>query len=362
MQRLVLATIALLTPSLAPQENSTALPRTQEEAACSIDLMRVGQMEDVLSNALMLAYRFEGSRVTPYLTQARTGCADGPELLRQTAAEFGLEVAHLDATVTRFRHVNCTHPHEPIAELVALDAAANSATTGGAVVPPTVFATDVTLHVVLHELAHALVREFDLPILGNEETLADAFATHYLVTELPERAPAVLRARVASLLYESAEVPRTEWTVGGEHDNDAWRAYQIAALAFAADRERYAHLADLVGMNADQRDDAADYCAEIHRSWRRVLRPLWMPPGQGSKESRVLVEDGMPSSAPFAQGLLPVVEGALARFDWHSQVTLAFVVSEGNAGWNRSKRTITVKSGYVQRFVRQGEALERGAK
>ncbi len=328
MQRLALAILALLAPSLAPQENPTASPRTQEEVACSIDLMRVGQMEDVLSNALMHAYRFEESRVTPYLSQARTGCADGPELLRQTAAEFGLEVAHLDATVTRFRHVNCTHPHEPIAELAALDAAANSAaaTAGGAAVPPTVFATDVTLHVVLHELAHALVREFDLPILGNEETLADAFATHYLVTELPERAPAVLRARVASLLYEAAEVPRTKWTVGGEHDNDARRAYQIAALAFAADRERYAHLADLVGMNEDQRGDAADYCAEIHRSLRRVLRPLWMPPGQASKESRVVVEDNVPSSAPFVQDLLPVLEGALARFDWHSQVTLAFVV------------------------------------
>jgi hypothetical protein len=33
-----------------------------------------------------------------------------------------------------------------------------------------------------------------------------------------------------------------------------------------------------------------------------------------------------------------------------------------SAGWSRSKRTITVKSGYVQRFVRQGEALERGGK
>jgi hypothetical protein len=41
---------------------------------------------------------------------------------------------------------------------------------------------------MVHELGHALIREFDLPILGNEETMADAFATHYLTTHLPDRA------------------------------------------------------------------------------------------------------------------------------------------------------------------------------
>ena len=38
------------------------------------------------------------------------------------------------------------------------------------------FARNVTVAVVLHELGHALIREFDLPVLGNEVTVADAFA------------------------------------------------------------------------------------------------------------------------------------------------------------------------------------------
>jgi len=29
------------------------------------------------------------------------------------------------------------------------------------------FAEDVVLHVVLHEIGHGLIREFDLPVLGN---------------------------------------------------------------------------------------------------------------------------------------------------------------------------------------------------
>ena len=60
------------------------------------------------------------------------------------------------------------------------------------------FAEDVVLHVVLHEIGHALIREFDLPVLGNEETMADAFATNYLAYHLPERALDVLTAHIAT--------------------------------------------------------------------------------------------------------------------------------------------------------------------
>lgn len=347
--------------ALAPLGAASFVPRSAPPAqdvaaACTIDLSRVGQMEDILSNALMHAYGRDQSSVRAYLTKARAGCKDGAELLRKTAAEFGLDVAHLDATVERFRHVNCEHPHAPIAELAALEAATeeSSASTSSAAAPPTPFAVEVTLHVVLHELGHALVREFDLPVLGNEETLADAFATHYLVTELPDRAFAVLHARITSLLHEAAQVPRAEWPIDGEHDNDARRAYQIAALALAADRGRYEPLADLVGMCPDRRRAATDYGAEIHRSWRRILGPLWMPAERPSKECRVVVEDGFPMSTPFSTELVPAVERALSRFDWHSMVQVAFTVGDGGAAWSRSKRTVTVHSGYVQRFVQQG--------
>jgi len=47
------------------------------------------------------------------------------------------------------------------------------------------YAEDVILHVVLHEIGHGLIREFDLPVLGNDETMADALATHYLTHHLP---------------------------------------------------------------------------------------------------------------------------------------------------------------------------------
>jgi hypothetical protein len=126
---------------------------------------------------------------------------------------------------------------------------------------------------VLHELGHAVIREFDLMVLGNEETMADAFATHLLTEHFPEHAVRAISARVKSLMIEADEVPRDQWTVRGEHDHDARRAYQIAALAIAADKKKYAGVAEIVGMSEENIKKACDYGSDIHRDHSSTNAP-----------------------------------------------------------------------------------------
>ncbi len=307
-------------------------------------------MKDIVSNALLQGLRVPEKDVEAFLLDAQKRYATGPELLRAAAAHFKLDEAVLAAEVERYKHVNCAHAR------AADDSVVASSNHDGVTV--STFARDVTLHVVLHEIGHALVREFDLPILANEEAAADAFATYYLTTYLPDRAVDVLVARVTSLMIEAGETPEVEWR--GEHDDDARRAFQIAALAIAADPAKYKPVADVVGMSEDDIDDARDYGAEIRRSWRRTLAPLWMPSDTTSSEARVVYDAGNPFIASLcgpaggADGLAAEIESAARRFDWHSQVTIRFVDGDGGAGWNRSGRTITVNSGYVRRFIAQG--------
>jgi hypothetical protein len=316
--------------------------------ACDVDLDHVGQMKDILSNALMRELHFEESRVRTYLDVAQSDCANGADLLRKSAAEFAITESDLVTHVERYRHINCFA--EGADPEVAVDPDSDP--------PLSQFAKDVTLHVILHELGHALIREFDLPVLGNEETAADAFATHYLTQHLPDRALDALQARVASLMFEANAVSRNEWKVRGEHDSDARRAYQIAALAIAADPERYRPVALAVGMSEDEISDSRDYGAEIHRSWRRILRPLWMPAGLESSEARLAFDSESGLVGDLRASSLPAeLEAAVRDFDWHSQVTIRFTVGAGGAAWNRSERTITVHSGYVRRFVEQGESI-----
>jgi hypothetical protein len=353
---LSLVAVATLSSASAPLVQDPVLPPRVE--GCDIDLSQPGQMRDVLSNALTLGLQLSGDEVRTFLDAERKRAADGSALLQAAARHFAKERAEVTTAVERYRHCNCRHallPGQVPLPQPLPDEVAPPPYTAGVVV--TLFAKDVLLHVVLHELGHALVREFDLPVLANEEALADAFATHYLLQHLPERAEAVLRARVASLMIEARAVPRGEWPVNGEHENDARRAFCIAALAVAVDAQRYAKVAELAGLSEEDVREAKDYGTEVHRSWRRTLRPLWMPAGEVSREALVLVPE---REALFAQlvelGLVKELEEALRRFDWHSTVKIRFEAGDGTASWSRSARAITVKSGYVLRFLEQGRA------
>lgn len=350
------------------QQSSAARPPLAQEAPkgpCLVDLSKPGQMSDIVSNALLRGLKLEEPKVRAFLRGADTAYASGDQLLSAAARHFGIDEAALRVQVNGFQHVNCQHGPVGGADNGIRDNwfEHSSAPSGAEAVSveDLSFARDVILHVVLHELGHALVREFDLPILGNEETLADAFATHYLTTYLPERAEAALRARVESLMIEAREVPRIEWTVAGEHDCDARRAYQIAALSVAADRTKYAAVAEVVGMSADDVRRASDYGAEVHRSWRRILAPLRMPEGTRSNEVSLSADGTALFESLLGDGLAEDLRGVLGGFDWHSQVTLAFKQGDGGAAWSRSQRTIRVNEGYVRRFIEQGQSARRAS-
>jgi hypothetical protein len=320
-------------------------------------------MRDIVSNVLTRAEHISESKVEAFLKDSQKHWATSDDLIKAAAEHFKIDQKRLAALVEQWRHINCRHaaipgyvvPDRPFPD------AEREATTGETLppVPVSVFAADVTLHVVLHELGHAVIREFDLMVLGNEETMADAFATHLLTEHFPELAVRAISARVRSLMIEANEVPRDQWTVRGEHDNDARRAYQIAALAIAADKEKYAGVAEIVGMSKRDIDKARDYGSDIHRAWRRTLSPLMMPAGKVSKEARFRADESTRAFVDAGEpSLASTIESALQRVDWHSQVTIDFVGGSGGAGWNRSKRTVTVNSEYLQRFIAQGVKAE----
>jgi hypothetical protein len=348
--------------------------------ACHGDIRLRGVLADVLSNALRADFGIDV--YAPALSEGAD--TRGEALFQRMVTTYKLDPDALKASIKRHQHTNCSHapvddsltdaalaawrapaPNVPVAAPSARAAESPAAMESG---PVTKFARDVTLHVVLHEMGHALVREFDIPVLANEETMADAFATYYLTTHMPDRAVDVITARVTSLMIEAGESADRErsngvdWT--SEHDHDARRAYQIAALAVAEDHEKYASVAAIVGMSEGDVRNAVDYGGELRRSWRRVLQPLWMPDGMASTEAELEYDDSDPFLVSLCEGgLVSDVDAALRRFDWHSQVTIRFIDGSGRAGWSRSDRAVTVHSAYVKRFVAQGEkGLQGGAK
>lgn len=342
-------------PAAAPATPAQQLAITE---TCPVDLALPGQMWDVLSNVLTRTAGISGDAVRAFEVKTIGNVKHGDDLVRAAAKEFGMDEAKLFAEVRRWKHVNCSHGPVLGADGVTIEVPPDKDVTHQPV-ELTQFARDVAVHVVLHEIGHGLIREFGIPILGNEETMADAFATHYLVAHMPDRAFDVIKARVTSLQIEASDVARAEWPVRGEHDSDARRAYQIAALAVAADRQKYLEIARFAGLSAGDIRSAVDYGAEIHRSWRRTLAPLMMPEGMLSKEANVEWE--IAENSPELASHMPLIDelrAQIKRFDWHSFVRINFVTGDGSANWNRSTRTIRVFSGYMGRFVDQGRRWE----
>lgn len=345
---LMLSVIAVAIPRCQGQEKPE-----QPAVNCSVDLELTGTMSDIVSNALILGFEKDESKVAAYLGASKKDfrlagkVRGGHEFAIAAAKEFDIKEETLFAAIEEYRHCNCRHEG---GDAVGTEKASMEKSNGKV----SEFAENVLVHVVLHEIGHGLVREFDLPILGNEETLADSFATYYIATHMPERGMEILEARVSSLMIEAREVPRAQWTVKGEHNSDARRAYQIVAIAMAIDASKFAPLASLVDMNQSDIRKAVDYGSEIQRSWRRILKPLWMSGGQKSNEARTIIEEQSEFAEAISGGKLHrEIDDALKSFDWHSQVKVVFASGDGGAGWSRSKRTVTVQDGYVRRFNQQ---------
>ncbi len=350
-----------VTRAAEPLPGAPAAPAAPAPVVCTANLRLPGVMADIVSNVLLRAERQPDERVRVFREKARK-LANGDEVVKAAAAEFAIDHDRLAKLVEHFRHVNCRHA--PVPGYFPPDsahAAGPDDLDNPAMRPAWDFARGVVLHVVLHELGHAVIREFDVPVLGNEETMADAFATHALIEFLPENAAATIEARVRSLIFEADEIPREKWSYRGEHDHDARRAYQIAALAVAADADKYAEAGRLVGMSPREIAQAKDYGADIHRAWRRTLAPLRMPEGRNSREVRLRVDD---ESSAFVESGEPgtgeLIRRVLGAIDWHSMVTVEFKwesTGTGGARWNRSTRTVLVDGAYVRRFVLQAQGI-----
>src|SRR5262245_41986830 len=101
------------------------------------------------------------------------------------------------------------------------------------------------LFVTIHELAHALVSEMDLLVLGREEDAADAYATLGALQCGSDFSRRTL-VEAAKGWFMTAQRSRKDGdapTYYDRHGLDEQRAYQIVCLMVGSDQERFKDLA-----------------------------------------------------------------------------------------------------------------------
>ncbi len=117
---------------------------------------------------------------------------------------------------------------------------------------------------LLHEFAHAVIEEHDIPVLGNSEDAADTLAAITMIRR--DMARTEDRYALRRWLLMAADANRILWQRGIELDNPivflarhpltVQRAARVTCLIYGSDTERLSLLPELAGLP----DFRADWC------------------------------------------------------------------------------------------------------
>jgi hypothetical protein len=221
------------------------------------------------------------------------------------------------------------------------------------------FSVNVMVHVIAHEVAHALIREFDIPVLANEEAMADSFATLWIARTKGTQAPDIIMDRVRSWFYEDSEVLRQDYDFEGEHLLDIRRAFQAACLFYGADPAENLEHVKWLGLADSDLADCSDTATDQWRGWLAVIEPHLLTEAEASKNVQVVYGEIDPAIQMDLQRSVDVILADMRRFDWPNQITLHIDTCDRGAMWSRSDRTITFCMSYLHRFYRQGQSLDQ---
>ena len=225
------------------------------------------------------------------------------------------------------------------------------------------------LFVLGHELGHAVIAEFDLPVLGREEDTADVYAISKSLTivnnELSHRA----LTRASTAWFMSARRARRDGEAPAYHEQhglDEQRAYHIICLMVGYDPDKFKALADEHRLPEDRRRSCARDFHLASRSWQRVMEPNMRAAGQPKAQVNVIYGeargslDGVARSLREIRVLEHMAEFAAEQYRWPAPITIEMrSCGEAAAAWTFATRTVHICYEMVDEFVALFNEQER---
>lgn len=210
------------------------------------------------------------------------------------------------------------------------------------------FVAGNVLFTLYHEAGHAMVSEFDLPVLGREEDAVDSLAALMMIPEEPDEqqdAWIIAAADWFAMVYELDDSEMEYADYAGEHGLDLQRYYQIICLIYGSDPEGFADLAEYAELPPERAERCPDELAQVARSWVSLLEPH-----EGKANKPIVVSYGDPGEYDAAaavlrdSGVMEVVAEELSNtFAFPNQIRMvAEECGMENAFWDPEARTITL--------------------
>ncbi len=132
---------------------------------------------------------------------------------------------------------------------------------------------DAVRFAFLHEIGHALIFNYNLPIAGNEEDAADRCSSYINIEELGEDGVKAVLAAADAFHIESKQSSATKRDMADEHLLQEQRFYNSLCMIYGSDSEKYEYF---VKDGYLPKERAARCPVEYQRtveSWINLLQP-----------------------------------------------------------------------------------------
>jgi len=171
--------------------------------------------------------------------------------------------------------------------------------------PATIFVLGNLEYVLLHELAHVLIGDLDIPIIGPEENAADYIATATLIRA--DQFDLVRAERAREFLLATANGLATSWefTIGSGQEIQYWdshsltiqRFYQMICLMYGSNQDVFAALPSRVGMPEQRAARCPAEFMRADRSLQWLLENYGRAPGDPEGANVDLIFERAPTQA-----------------------------------------------------------------
>ena len=154
------------------------------------------------------------------------------------------------------------------------------------------FVLNATWHTLLHETGHALIDQFQLPVIGQEEDAADAFATLEILAVEDDPAPIIIDGALAFIVsHEMAEEAGEEPAYYGEHDLDAQRGIRMICHAYGQDPDEFAEAAEMLDIPEDRLETCQADSELANDSWNALIEDALLGADDKPSDVRLIIED-----------------------------------------------------------------------
>jgi len=136
--------------------------------------------------------------------------------------------------------------------------------------------TDAVVFILFHEMGHALIDAFNIPLSGDEEEAADNFAIYLFTNNYGSGLDVIaLNGAQIFLNFSQKEKILNATILADEHLLSSQRAFRIMCKVYGKDRNRYNYLIKQRILPIDERRQLG--CVNEYRtmvnSWTRLLEP-----------------------------------------------------------------------------------------